>query len=277
MTTESTALAAAQDDSALAALYGDSDVNDGYSQAIGTDKIKLPRYVFNKQGLDESGTPFRKDWFYNSATQIQVPTIEAVLLYVHGWRAWSEYDDAEKKTNMICVSNDCQSGVMRHGDGGEETRRCRGCKDYDWQRTAKNKAFRNCSDRYTVLALDLATNEPFVMGFKKTSEPAIVQHVNKYHTNKRELSNGRKVNKPLCWHTVNMRLVMDKSGNFAVPVITPRMTSVINKLGQSVAEPKLNPPELVEPCLETVKVLRQVITHEVDDEDTSFDTADFAT
>jgi hypothetical protein len=277
MTTEPATSITAADSAAALSIYGEDSIADGYSQAIGVDKIKLARKVFNKQGLDESGTPFRKDCFYDTATQVQSPTLQVVLIYVHGWRAWSEYDDVEKKTNLICVTNDCITGTITHTDGQAEQRRCRGCKDYEWGRTAKGKPFRNCSDRYTVLGVDLATSEPFLMGFKKTSEKALTEYLAKYHTNKRKLSSGKLANKPIDWFTINMKLTVDKSGLFAVPVLTPHMTSRVDPAsGAKVAEPTLNDPELVVRCRETLDALKATITHVADDEDTSFDTGDFA-
>lgn len=75
---------------------------------------------------------------------------------------YREFNDAENKTYLRCVSYDLKTGRME--DGTE--RPCAGCSDAQWRCDPKTKKnTRNCSTNMTVLAVDNKELTPFKIRF----------------------------------------------------------------------------------------------------------------
>lgn len=217
---EATALATVSDEAAaLAALNESTDgdvLYDGFSRSKTTEDFRLPRRLFNQsRGEDANGQHLRPDLFFDPVTQIAVPTIDAILILEHKSRAFTTYDEATEETAVICTSNDCVTGIEQ---ANGKPRPCKGCPDAIWRKNANGKRSVNCTEKHNVLAVDIATREPFLITFQRTSARVIVDHVQRYHVGKREIG-GRRENMPLYWRVVRLSLVRSENGKYAVPEI----------------------------------------------------------
>jgi len=193
------------------------DAPDGYSHAVGGDKIRIPRKIFNAPGLDARGETIPHNVFYDTVTEQTTPAVTAVLVDTRGSRAWTEFLDAEDRTQVICSSPDGVHGTLT--DTGE-VRKCEGCPDRVWFTTGKGKRGVHCHDVYEVFGVDLDTYTPFIVTFKRTSEPAWISHLNKHHLLKRKATRTRPVgNQPLWSYRVKLALKLSENGKYATPVI----------------------------------------------------------
>lgn len=214
----STDLVTVTNDDLLAILpeSADGTLYDGYSDAVTPDKIKLPKLIFNRTGVAKSGARFTPDQFFNTVAETVHDHVDCILSHVRASRAWTKYDDAEEKNVYLCSSRD---GVWGTLEATQEKRACKGCPDAMWRTGANGKRTVNCSEVYSVLARDLATGEPFTVKFAKTSTPAFIAHLTKYHANKLRVA-GRIQNVPLFAFHVRLSLALQPNGKYALPVIT---------------------------------------------------------
>lgn len=247
----STALTTVDDEAAaLAALGADldgEDVYDGFSQSMGSDQFRLPRRIFNQsKGTDVDGNRLVPDVFYDPISQQSTKRIDAVLIMEHTTRAFTTYDEDTEETTVICASNDCVTGIEQATD---RVRKCKGCPDAAWRKNAKGKRSINCDEAFHVLAVDMATREPFVITFRRTSASVIRAHVQRHHLGKRELADGTRANMPLYWRRVELSLVLSENGKYAVPVIT--VTAVTD-------------PGTAAMCRETLDAYRSMLTRAED-------------
>lgn len=251
-TPSSTAIATVADEAAaLAALNasvdGDGEVYDGFSESMGADQFRLPRRMFNQsKGVDADGERLKPDVFYDPISQRTAKTIDAILILEHTTRAFTTYDEDTEETTYICMSNDCVTGIEQ---AINRPRPCKGCPDAVWKKNAKGKRSVNCDESYNVLAVDMATREPFVIVFRRTSASAIRTHVQRHHFGKRELADGRKANMPLYWRQVRLSLELSENGKYAVPVID--VTGVTD-------------PVTADACRETLEAYRSMLTRAED-------------
>jgi hypothetical protein len=226
---------------ALAARTGDTPPADGFTGSIGPEDFKLPRRIFNqKKGQDAAGARLQPDMFFDPISKVTCRKINAILLHSHTTRAWTTYNNDEEETNYICTSEDCITGTMQATGA---TRRCLGCPDAQWRAVGKKRVL-NCSKSHHVLAVDLLSQEPFVITFRRTSESVIVNHVQSHHHAKAVIQ-GRKANMPLHWRHVELSLALAENGNYAVPVIRPTGVST---------------PAEVDACEATLDAYRSIIT-----------------
>jgi len=244
---------------ALAALAGDVPQSDGFSGSIGPEDFKLPRRIFNqKKGQDAAGARLQPDMFFDPISKVTCRKIDAILLHSHTTRAWTTYNNDEEETTYLCTSEDCVTGTMQ-ATGVQ--RKCQGCPDAQWRAQGKKRVL-NCGKSHHVLAVDLLSQEPFVITFRRTSESVIVNHVQSHHHAKAVIA-GRKANMPLHWRHVELSLALAENGNYAVPVIRPTGIST---------------PAEVDACEATLDAYRSIITRTsdapaADAGDTSFDTS----
>jgi len=193
------------------------DAPDGYSHAVGADKIRVARRIFNTPGLDSAGNKIPPNVYYDTVSEVTMPDIEAVLVDTHGSRAWTRYLDAEDRTQVLCSSPDKVTGVL--ADSGE-VRVCATCPDAQWRPMPNGKRGVNCHEVYQVFCVDLREHVPFIITFKRTSEPVWLTHLNKHHILKRKAASGRPTgNQPLWSYRVRLTLKLSDNHRYAIPVI----------------------------------------------------------
>jgi len=214
---ESAELATVDEDAALAEL---SDFFDGVDvtglEDFGGEDIVLAAKIFNMGGLDPDGRAYARDTFYDTITTSTQDTIRAVLLVDKKSHRWDEYNNAEERTDVLCQSDDRVRGTMY--DGTE--RSCAGCPDYQWRRGDDGKPVRRCGPVHTVVGIELDTETPFLIRFKKTGlKPwrayTMAHHKGKYKSPK----TGKRGDVPLFAYECELSLVMHKGGKYALPVL----------------------------------------------------------
>lgn len=218
--TELTLRPSSDDALVLAALaeagIGDDD-NDGLSEFSAND-FRTPALLYNLKGRTTAdGAKVTQDLFYDSIERTAAREIDFVLLDIHMSNAYQRFDNKEQRNLTICSSFDRKTGVM--ADGRE--RPCKGCPDAVWKTDPTDgKRRANCSEVWSAFCFDLTTHKVFLLRFKKTSLDSIRNYTQQYHYGKREKSSGGRASIPLFVYRVHAHLEMDKTGNFAVPVLT---------------------------------------------------------
>lgn len=224
----SSALATASHDE-LAGLGLDEAVagNDGLAQ-VDADDIKIPVYVLNMKGKGTDGRSLQPDEYYNTIDERSKRTVNAAFLHLHKSNLYSKWNQAEKRTEIVCRSFDRVTGTWL-ADGHE--RPCEGCPDAQWQRNAEGKRVRNCSPVYNMFAVDRDDGMPFVVRYKRTSLPVIKSYLQKHHIGRRiaKVKDERtgavqsvRCNYPLQVFAVTMTAQMSdgKGEAYAIPIIT---------------------------------------------------------
>lgn len=243
----------------LLALNDIGDPGDGYSHSIDPGEIKVARKIYNMKGLDARGKAIPKDVYYDTDTQVMTETVDAIFVYAHGWNAWTEYSEADDRTTTHCISDDRVTGHLRARD---EYRKCAGCPDAVWHSDAKGKAHKNCSKRFTVLAVDVASYTPFLVAYKKTSLNTWLAHTAKHHNAKLRLPSGGRGNVKLHSYVVRLGARMSTNGLYAIP---------------SISDPlRMATPDEAADCDATRVALHGTIVRaaRAETDDTSFDTGD---
>lgn len=219
--TELTLRPSSDDALVLAALaeagIGDDD-NDGLSEFSAND-FRTPALLYNLKGRKTAdGQPVTQDMFYDSIERTATRAIDFVLLDIHMSNAYQRFDNKEQRNLTICSSFDRVTGVMANA----RERPCKGCPDAVWKTDPTDgKRRANCSEVWSAFCFDLTTHKVFLLRFKKTSLDSIRNYTQQYHYGKRERSNGKgRGSIPLFVYRVHAHLEMDKSGNYAVPVLT---------------------------------------------------------
>lgn len=188
--------------------------SDGLAETDAQD-FKLPAKILNKKGLGPDGRRIAEDMYYDTVTETQDSSITAVFVDLHKRNVWSQFDQANDRTEVICSSDDRKVGVM--AETGEQ-RPCKGCPDAQWQ-TVNGKRSVRCGPVYDVFALERATMRPFVTRYKKTSLPVIRQHLQRHHLRVRRTAQGM-ANYPLYAFEVVLTAEMSADGKYALPVLT---------------------------------------------------------
>lgn len=215
----STALAVTEDEAALAALNeaGIESGDDGLGEFSPKD-FRTPAMLFNlKDRSAADGTKVTQDLFFDSIEKTVLKQVNFALLEIHKSNAYQRFDKKEKRNVTVCSSFDQITGVMH--DGTE--RPCKGCPDARWmvdKEDGKRKA--NCGEVWSCFCFDLDRRKVFMLRFKRTSLDSIRNYVQAHHYGKRPLAGGKRGNIPLYTWAISAYLEMDKSGNYAVPVLT---------------------------------------------------------
>ena len=192
--------------------FFDSVGVDGMAD-VGGEDIKLSVRLFNLGGLDKQGNQQRKNTFFDTVSEETQDTITCVLLLTQKTLRWDEYDNAEKRTDILCASPDRITGRMADGT----TRPCEGCPDSGWFKKPDGSPMRKCGEVHNVIAIESETQRPFIVRFKKTSLKAFRNYLMRHHFGARKTASGRG-NVPLFAFQCTLSLVMHESGNYALPV-----------------------------------------------------------
>lgn len=203
----------------LAGLDFGADFNDGLGE-IDREDIKIPVYVINMKGTGPDGRAIPKDVYYNTVDEKYASEVDAVFCLLHKSNLYSVFNEAEDRTDIVCKSYDRTQGVMADGT----IRACQGCPDAQWrtetdQKTGKQKRVRNCSTVYNVFSFDRATEQPFLVRFKKTGLGPFKSYLQKHHIGRRVV-NGQRLNYPLfAFHCKLTAQMANAKANYAVPVL----------------------------------------------------------
>lgn len=209
-----TALATAGGPAELAVLDGLDLASDGLDE-VGNEDFKIALKIWNMKGTDAAGDPIPANVFFDTVEESVKKQLRLVFLTLHKSKAWQAFDETSKKMKTYCRSNDRVMGIMENGT----ERPCANCPDAQWRSVEGGKRKRNCSDVYSAVALDLDTNQPCTLRFKKTSLPVIQSHLQKHHIGKR-ISQGKRENVPFFYYQVNASLKMvGDTTKYAVPVL----------------------------------------------------------
>lgn len=207
------------DNAALLALTEDAggEVYDGYSDAT-KDKVRIGRRLYNlsgKQG-DASVQVAVNQWFDTRAESV-ANTLDCVFLTMRAHRAFTEYNNGAGRNEYICSSPDKVTGTI---EASGVQRPCKGCPDNVWHVNGEGKRVVNCSELYTLLAVDTRTHEPFLTTFKNTANKALLAYLAKHHDGRLVLKSGKRTNVPLYFYNVAIGLELSDNGKFATPVFT---------------------------------------------------------
>ncbi len=218
---ETAALAKTSDEETEAlALAELSDFFDGVSidgmEDVGGDDLKLASKIWNMAGLDPSGNAYPRNVLFDTISEKTIEKVEAVLLTTQKSNRWDEYDNDEKKTNVMCQSGDRITGAMADGT----QRQCKGCPDTGWFKDDAGKPFRKCGAVHTVVALEQGSNRPFLMRFKKTGLKPFRNYLMQHHWGARLAADGSRKHVPLFAYGMTLSLVMHEGGMYALPVLT---------------------------------------------------------
>jgi len=200
----------------LADIIGEIDLDEDGLGPIEEGDIKLRLMLFNLKGKTESGVQLRQDAFVDSITEEMQSEIECIWVVRERSNMWSEYDEAEGRNVVMCSSGfGRQHGTMADGT----LRPCAGCPDAQWFTDPKGKRSKKCGTVHWLVGIELSTGMPFVVKFRRTSEPAIQNYLNRHHYGRRRTASGQIGNYPLYFFKSKIRLEMHDSGNYALPVI----------------------------------------------------------
>jgi hypothetical protein len=207
----------AADEAALAALAeaGIEPESDGMAEMRPSD-FRTPMKQFNLKGKqDVNGGRILQDMFFDTIDQTTAEQLNFALLEIHKSNSWTEFDNAEQRNRRMCASFDQITGTLSDGT----PRPCKGCPDAQWKTQKDGKRRANCAEVWDAFGYDLDGQKIFMIRFKKTSLDAPRNYVQAHHLGKRPLPGGKRGNMPLFTYRVHATLKMDKSGNYAVPVL----------------------------------------------------------
>jgi hypothetical protein len=231
-----TALAPVSGDELGSVLDGLDIQDDGLSE-IGQEDIKLPTKVWNFKGLDQEGNPIPANVFYDTVTEQLARTLDLILIKLHKTNEWREYVQGEGRSRIRCRSFDQVTGTMEDGT----VRPCEGCPDAKWLDVigddGKSRRNRKCGPVYNIFGAELATRQPCVLRFKKTSLPAIQSYLNKHHIGRRIIK-GARSNWPLYVYVCRATLKMSDDKKYAVPVLERREMLSREDIAQGAATVK---------------------------------------
>jgi hypothetical protein len=244
------ALALTPEDVTAALAEAGITVGDGYDgYSASQDGIRIPRLLYNRTGTDAYGQRIRVDMFWNNVMNTTVPAVDAILVMEHRTRAWFEWNDAEERNDYFCSSGDAVTG---HREDTGAARACKTCPDAKWSKNPKGKRSVRCTDIRTVLGLDLATGEPFLLRFQKSSAKVIRTHTERHHDGKLRGPDGKRYNTPLYAYAVKLQLVLSDNEKYAVPTI--HVTRIVT-------------PDEAKLCRETLIALRPEVERATADRD----------
>lgn len=262
-------LAVSTDAAALDALCAaglDAEVDDGMGE-FRPDDFRTPVKLYNLQRKLPDGTMVTKDNFFDSVHKTVSGVVHLALVHLHKSNDYSVFDQKEGRNVVVCRAQDQLKGTMADGT----VRPCQGCPDKEWKTQADGKRRPNCSEVWNMAAVDLDYRDVCIIRFKRTSLEPIRSYLQTYFLNKRPLPGGRRGNIPIFAYPTEISLVMDRGGQYAMPII---------KRGDAPFA-----PELLKQLAETAEGVRATLLQRLEDaernsaemaaaeqDDTSFDT-----
>ena len=218
---KSTAIQKTSDEQAeIAALAECSEFFDQMAidgmEDVGGEDLKLAVKLWNMKGLDSNAKAYPKDVFFDTISEETCETIETVMLLTQKSNRWDEFDNAQDKTIVFCTSEDRITGMMR---ADNSTRPCKSCPDRGWFKDEKGDPKRKCGEVHTVVALERASQRPFLIRFKKTALKPFRTYVMRHHWGARVAADGSRKNVPLFAYSMTLSLAMDPGGLYAIPVL----------------------------------------------------------
>jgi hypothetical protein len=212
----------------LSALLGDMSFDVDGLGSVDNEDIRITSLLFNLKGMNSRGELRQLNEFFNTTTETAHRELTVAFVEFSKMNSFRVFNNAENKSETICSSMDRAVGTLRMVHPKNKSlqigaeRQCDKCPDAQWRKDEKGKNVRDCATVYNVIGalLDesLSPVDPFLIRFAKTSAPAFKSHLNKYHIGKHPVQKGKHV--PLFVYAVKLTLQLDKSGNFAVPVLT---------------------------------------------------------
>lgn len=202
---------------ALAELtdFFDNVSTDGMEDVSGED-IKLAVKVFNLGGVDAKGNARRKNVFLDNITEESSESIDCVLLLTQKTHLWQTFNNATKRNDTICQSQDRVTGTLRETS---ERRDCKDCPDKGWfLDEASGERKPRCGEVHNAVCIEAGTNRPFVVRFKKTALKPFRAYLMQHHFGARQKEDGTRAHIPLFAYNCKLSLSMHESGNFALPV-----------------------------------------------------------
>lgn len=221
MARKSTAIEKTSDEekeaAALAELgdFFDNEVQVDGLEDVGGEDLKLAARLWNMRGLDKAGKSYPRDVFFDTISEETQEEIDCVFLLTEKSKRWDSFDNSLDKTIVHCVSPDRMTGTMADGT----KRQCGGCGDDGWFQDEEGKAYRRCGEVHTAVAVEVETQRPFLIRFKKTSLKPFRNYVMQHHWGGR-MSGGKRKNIPLFVYSCGLSLKMHESGKYALPVLT---------------------------------------------------------
>jgi hypothetical protein len=202
----------------------------GLEEADGED-YKLPLYTFNMKWKDpKTGRPIPPDVFFHTVTEEHKPTVRCVLLRLKKANRMATFIDGVG-TKVLCRSLDRITGVMEDGS----TRLCQGCPDFVWRSESDGKGgsrrVKPCGVNYHFIALDLDTEEPFVIRVKGTSVDPVKSYLNRHFLKKRRTPRGL-LDVPLFVTETLLSLKMSDNMNYAILSLEKGQTLPPEKIRQ---------------------------------------------
>lgn len=217
-----TDLATRSEADAMAELsdFFDAQGVDGLEEFDGED-IKISSLLWNMRGKDKDGRSMTKDVFFDTITEDTTESVDLVFLTTKKTKRWDEFDNDKDRTVVHCESVDRVTGTLADG-----TRRpCAGCPDDGWFTDADGKTKRKCGEVHNAVAIEVDSQRPVMIRFKKTGLKPFRQYCSAYHKGARVVvgKDGRRTrrNVPLFAYTARLALKMSDNGMYATPVIRP--------------------------------------------------------
>lgn len=209
----------------LAALmdreFGEDALTEGAGD-VDPEDIQLASLTWNKKGTDPSGNPIAANLYFHTVDETLQRTVRAAFLYQRKENRWAFWDSADDRMRTVCTSHDRVTGTLRMDQpniGKEGLQRpCAGCPEKRWHTKPDGKREQLCADEYRVIALDLDTQQPFAIRYKKAAGKVFRTHLQRHHLNKM-MRGGRPSHVPLFAYEVELSLTMDVGGKYANPVI----------------------------------------------------------
>lgn len=215
------------------------DADDGLGE-VDRDDVRIAALAFNVKRTGKDGRAIPPDVFYNTVDEHAVDHVDAAFLLLNKTNQYARFDNSKNENETICRSSDRVTGTMHDGT----KRPCEGCPDTVWYTNGEGKRACNCAVVYNVFGVDRATEQLFVIRFKKTSLGAIKSHLQKHHIGRRVVG-GKRSNYPLYAFGVKLTLKMVGTKiTWAVPVI--ERTGVLS-------------PDMIRMCAESTKVLHEQV------------------
>jgi len=170
----------------------------------------LPAYTFNTKIQMPDGSWLPKDCFFNTLSGEVKDEINCVLLHIKKSRRWATYSETSGMTEH-CRSDNGVDGIRTAG----EVIDCASCKHRLWGRGNGQAAAPNCDIVYTMLAVDLGDNNPFIIRARATSRKPVQRYLAKYFLGKLKLPDGSRADLPLFVCNTKLSLTMPR-GTYAV-------------------------------------------------------------
>ena len=169
----------------IAELAGSTGLDE-----IPPERRRHPLIVWNIDARDEDGTRIVPNLFFDCRSKQQMEEIDCALIFIREDFEYKIYDSKTGENELICRSHDKITGIRYSED--EKQYKCMNCP----YRRAKKGEKRPCSTVARVAAMNLETNEPFVLFVKSTSYIPLLDYVERTFFGKLTVGK-RKMDLPL--------------------------------------------------------------------------------